>query len=494
MSKILEMNHISKAFSGIQALKDVSLELNYGEILALLGENGAGKSTLVKVLTGAIMPDSGEIVVDGEKISLHSPRGMLKRGISVVYQELNYLNNMSIAENIFLGNLPLDRMKKINYPLLMKNTSKLLETVGLNIDPMTEMGKLSIAQKQIIEIAKVIGKNCKIIVMDEPTSALNEREIQTLFDLLRNLVKQDKSVIFISHKLEEIFEIADRVQVLRDGYSIGWRMTKETNTEELISMMVGRVIKDMYPKETVVPGETILKLEDVSSQQIKNISLQIRKGEILGLFGLMGSGRTQIAETVFGVSPPTSGKIILNGKEIKIHNPRDAIRYGIAYVPRERKEDGLILQCTVRENMTLSYLRQLQRAFRLNFKKEKKVVNEWINKLRIKTPSINAAIDSLSGGNQQKVVFSKWIILSPSILILNEPTRGIDVGAKVEIYKIIEDLCKNGLAILMISSEMPEIMGISDRIIVVHEGKITGECLRCDFDQEKIMHLALGSV
>jgi ABC-type sugar transport system ATPase subunit len=494
MEVILKMEHISKRFSGVQALNDVSLELERGEILALLGENGAGKSTLINILAGAQSPDSGEIVLEGKNISPHTPREMIDQGISVVYQELNYLNDLSIAENIFLGNLPLNEMKQVDYKALRENTIKLLGMVGLNVDPMLEVGKLSIAQKQIIEIAKVIAKNGKVIIMDEPTSALNEKEIQTLFSLLRSLAVQKKSVIFISHKLEEIFDIADRVQVLRDGCSIGSRITKKTNIEELVSMMVGRVIKDMYPKEIIPHGETVIKLENISSRQIKNISLQIRKGEILGLFGLMGSGRTEIAETLFGVNPATHGIIKLNGKEIKIRNPREAVKYGIVYVPRERKKDGLVLQSSVRENMTLTYLRQLQGVFKLNLNKEKNVVNEWIDKLRIKTPSINTPIESLSGGNQQKVAFAKWIITSPKVLILNEPTRGVDVGAKVEIYKIIEDLCKSGLAIMMISSESPEIMGISDRIIVVHEGKITGECMRSDFNQEKIMCCAIGSV
>jgi ABC-type sugar transport system ATPase subunit len=492
MAKVLEMKSITKKFPGVLALNQVNLELEKGEILALLGENGAGKSTLIKILACALIPDSGEIYLEGEKITCTTPKEMLEKGIGVMYQELNYLDNLSIAENIFLGNLPINKYLHVDYKKLKKDTSALLDKVGLKKDPFTEVSKLSVAEKQMIEIAKVLSKNNKVLVVDEPTSALNEVEVKTLFKLLKELSAQGNSIIYISHKMDEIFEISDRVQVLRDGEYVGVRKTSETNSKELVSMMVGRTIEDMYPKEEIPQGEVILEVNNLTCVNVQNINLKVRSGEIVGLFGLMGSGRTEIAEGIFGKRRIIDGSVKVNGKRIKLKSPESAIKAEIAYIPRERKNEGLVLSSSVKENMTLAYLKQLQRFLSLKLKEENELVSKWVQKLKIKTPSINTQIESLSGGNQQKVVIGKWLLKKTKVLILNEPTRGIDVGAKVEVYKLIEDLCKNGMAILMISSEMPEIMGISDRIIVVHDGRITGEFNRGEFDQKKVLFTAIG--
>lgn len=494
MEKILEMKNITKHFPGVTALDDVCLELYKGEILALLGENGAGKSTLMKILSGANKQDSGQIILDGETLEGNTPGEIIDKGIAIMYQELNCLDDLSIAENIFLGNLPLNKMKNVNLKKLKDSTQKLLEIVGLDADPMSSAGQLSTSEKQMMEIAKVLSKENKVLIMDEPTSALNDCEIKKLFSLMKRLVADGRSIIYISHKMDEIFEISDRVQVLRDGKHIGIVETNKTTPTELVSMMVGRSINDMFPKEILPIGDVVLKVKNLQSSKVKDVSFEVRSGEILGFFGLMGSGRTEIVETIFGVRKRSGGEIFVDGCEMKINNPRAAIKAKMAYIPRERKSEGLVMEISVKENMTLTYLKQLSGVFGLNIRKKQKLVHEWVKTLNIKTSSINAGISSLSGGNQQKVVIAKWLLTQPRVLILNEPTRGVDVGAKVEIYKLIEELCKKGMAIIMISSETPEIMGISDRIMVVHEGKISGECTREDFDQEKLMVMAIGGL
>ncbi len=492
MEKILEIRNVSKSYPGVKALDGVNLDLQKGEILALLGENGAGKSTIVKILAGAIQPDAGEIWLDGEKIQCNTPVEMMEKGIAVMYQELNYLNDLSIAENVFLGNLPVNRLQQVDFRKLKQDTKLLLEMVGLDYDPMTEVSKLSIAEKQMIEIAKVLSRKSRVLLLDEPTSALNDCEIATLFTLLKELVKKDISIIYISHKMDEIFALSDRVQVLRDGKHIGVCKTSETDASRLVAMMVGRTIANMYPKQEIQRGKIVLEVEKLSGAKIHDISLNVKSGEVVGLFGLMGSGRTEIAETIFGKRKILGGTIKINGAAVKITGPGSAIKAGIAYVPRERKSDGLVLVATVRQNMSLVFLDRLRSFFGLKLGLEKRLVTEWVKTLRVKTPGIDSAINTLSGGNQQKVVIGKWLLETPKVLILNEPTRGIDVGAKVEIYNLIEELCGKGMAIIMISSETPEIMGISDRIITIHEGRISGEIERRDFDQEKIMLMAIG--
>lgn len=489
---LLQMNHIRKEFPGVVALNNVSLELKKGEILALLGENGAGKSTLIKILAGAKTADSGEIILDGEKIEVTSPLEMITKGISVVYQELNYLNDLNIAENIFLGNLPKAKMGGVDFTKLKMETERLLSMVGLDVSPMTEVSQLSVAQKQMMEIAKALSKKSKVLVLDEPTSAINLTEAQILFKLLKQLADQGTSIIYISHKMDEIFEISDRVQVLRDGSDIGTRNTKDTDVDELVSMMVGRSIENMYPKEEIAHGDVAIEVKGLCAKGLKDISFSVRSGEIVGMFGLLGSGRTEIAECLFGKRYMEKGEVRVNGKSVQIKNPATAIAEGIAYLPRERKSEGLLMMRDVKENITVVFKKKLRKMLGFDLKEEKKLAKLWVEKLKIKTPGICTPIESLSGGNQQKVALSKWLINDPKILILNEPTRGIDVGAKVEIYKLMEELCQKGLAIILISSETPEIMGMSDRILVIHEGAVHGELSRGEFDQEKVMHYAIG--
>jgi ABC-type sugar transport system ATPase subunit len=492
MDKILEIRNISKTYPGVKALDDVSLDLEKGEILALLGENGAGKSTIVKILAGAIQPDCGEIILDGRPIKCDAPHEMMEKGIAVMYQELNYFNDLSIAENVFVGNLPVNALGRVNFRELKMKTGELLGMVGLDRDPMTEVSALSVAEKQMIEIAKVLSRKSRVLLLDEPTAALNDCEIETLFKLLRELSAKGISIIYISHRMEEIFALSDRVHVLRDGKTIGVRRTSETDVNTLVSMMVGRTIDNMYPKKELPIGDVVLDVSGLNGAKVRDVSLEVRAGEVVGLFGLMGSGRTEIAETIFGKREKTSGTIKVDGKAVDIRGPRDAISSGIAYVPRERKADGLVLVASVKHNLSLAFLDRLTSFIGLKLGLEKKLAREWVHALKIKTPGIDTVIGSLSGGNQQKVVIGKWLQAGSKVLLLNEPTRGVDVGAKVEMYNLIEELCSKGMAIVMISSETPEIMGISDRIIVIHEGRVWGEIKREDFDQEKIMHLAIG--
>lgn len=490
---ILEMTGITKNFPGVLALDDVSLEIKRGEVLALIGENGAGKSTLMKILSGAFSADKGKVIIDGEEIRSYSPKLAIEKGISIMYQELNYVKYVSVAENIFLGMLP-RRGLFIDYKRLKTESEKYLKQVGLNCDPLIEVGNLSIAEKQIVEIAKAISKDFKVLIMDEPTSALNDEETKTLFSIVKKLAKEGKAIIYISHRLDEIFSISDRVMVMRDGRRVGLLKTSDTTKHELIKMMVGREINEMYPMGRREIGECILDVEGLSTNKVKNVSLKVNKGEIVGLFGLMGSGRTNIVESIFGIHKRNNGIIKMFGRDAGIQSPRFAIRAGIGYVPSERKTEGLILGHPVKDNITLTFLDKLIRNGFLNLRKEKIIVKDWVKKLNIKTPHIGTLAESLSGGNQQKIVLAKWMITNPSLLILNEPTKGIDVGAKVEIYKLMEDLCRKGLGILVVSSELPEIMAISDRIITVCEGRVTGEYKKEEVTQEKLLSSAIGEV
>ena len=490
---LLSMQHISKSYPGVQALDDVSLRLDRGQILALAGENGAGKSTLMKILSGSVTPSGGTILLDGEEVSFSNPRQALDAGISIMYQELNYLNDLSIAENIFVGRLPQNGLlNKIDYSRLHKDCSALLERVGLHHDPFTRVRELSVAEKQLVEIAKAISRNIRILIMDEPTSALNEEETKNLFRIIRELAAQKIAIIYISHRMEEIFEISDRVMVMRDGKYVDDLPTAQTTREELIRLMVGRDIGAMFPVRNVAIGEPLMKVEHLCVKKIQDVSFCLREGEVLGIFGLMGAGRTELVESIFGVHKITGGSIEIKGKPVAIHSPEEAIRAGIAYVPSERKQDGLILSHSVKNNMTLANLRKYNRGYAIDSAAETAAARGWVDTLDIKTPGLGAAVDTLSGGNQQKVVIAKWLDTAPQILILNEPTRGVDVGAKVEIYNTLELMCKKKIGVIMISSELPEIMAIADRIIVIHEGRYMGECLKQDISQERLLSMAIG--
>ena len=490
---LLEMKHITKEFPGVKALDDVSLELGAGEVLALVGENGAGKSTLIKILSGAYTPDSGEVYLNGEKQEHVTPIGAIKNGISVIYQELNNVDQVTVAENIFLGSLPRSGpMRTVDYKALRANTQALLEEVGLKVDPMTPLERLSIAQKQLVEIAKALSKDIKLLVMDEPTAALNNQEIEIMFKLIRGLAQKGIGILYISHRMEEIFEISDRVMVMRDGRAVATMPTAEVDTQKLISLMVGREIKDLYPPRCQVGKELCFSVHGLSTDRLHDISFDVRRGEIVGLFGLMGCGRTEIARAIFGADPRKAGTMTLDGRPINPTSPYSAKRAGIGYIPADRKKDGLMLIHSVSANMTISILDQIKTHRLLDRKKEAALVDSWVRTLEIKTPSAGTIINSLSGGNQQKVVLAKWLSIEPKLLILNEPTRGIDVGSKSEIYKLMNDLCRQGIGIIMISSDLPEVMGMSDRMVVICDGRVGGTMERAAFTQDAIMAKAIG--
>lgn len=490
---LLTMQHICKTYPGVQALDDVSLELNKGEVLALIGENGAGKSTLMKILSGSVTPSSGKIFLEGKEISFSGPRQALAAGISIMYQELNYLNELSIAENIYVGRLPMTgALKTIDYAKLRSDSERYLKRVGLNRDPFTQVKELSVAEKQLIEIAKAISRNIKVLIMDEPTSALNDEETQNLFRIIRGLAEEGISIIYISHRLEEIFEISDRTMIMRDGKYIDQVITADTTKEALVSMMVGREIKDMYPERHVEIGDVLMEVDHLCVKKVNDVSFCLRSGEVLGIFGLMGAGRTELVEAIFGARKITGGSIKIKGKPVKINSPEEAIKAGIAYVPAERKTDGLILSHSVKNNITLANLKEYNKGYAMDVRKEEKSVTHWIQTLSIKSAHNKTVVETLSGGNQQKVVLAKWLDANPEILILNEPTRGIDVGAKTEIYNAIEMLCKKGIGVIMISSELPEIMATADRIIVIHEGKYMAEVPKEKISQEHLLELAIG--
>ena len=488
------MKNITKRFPGVLALKDVTINLKKGEVVAIVGENGAGKSTLMKILAGAYNPDEGGIILNGENVTHHfTPGKAINIGISTIYQELNYFPDLSVAENIFIGELPRNKFGIINYKKLKNNTKKIMNLVGLHCSPTLEAKYLSIAKKQLLEIAQAISKNAKIIIMDEPTAPLNSEEVEVLFNIIKKLATEGKSIIYISHRLDEIFEISQRVFILRDGKNVGVFDTDKTEKNEIVKFMVGREIKDMYPISKRKIGDIILEVENISNNFVKNINFNLRRGEIIGLFGLRGSGRTKIVETIFGKERLTSGTLLVNGTAVNINSPKKAIKSGLGYVPSDRKTEGLLLIHSVLNNVSLASLGnyKLSRLF-LNIKKERNDVMGWIDKLNIKVTSVNTLVESLSGGNQQKVIIAKWLNANPSILIMNEPTRGIDVGAKIEIYKNIESLCENGLGIIMISSELPEIMAISDKIITINNGRVSCFFEKKDFDQANILKSALG--
>ena len=452
---LLEMKNICKRFPGVLALDHVNLDLRKGEVLALLGENGAGKSTLLKILSGIYTADEGEIILMGEPIRSNDIRTAQRLGIGFIHQELNYFPDLTVAENIFCGSMPLNRFRAVDWKKLNRDTVNELDRLGLKIPPQKKMRDLSVAEQQLVEIVKALSQNAMLLVMDEPTAALNNEETEKLLSLVREMTQTGTSVIFISHRLEEIFKVADRVNVLRDGKQVVVLDVKDASEEQLVQYMVGRDIKEMYPKSKTNIGEAVLEVKNLKTNEIKDASFVLHKGEVLGVFGLLGSGRTALAKTIFGAAKSYSGSIKIDGKEILVKNPQKAISNSIAYLPSERKLEGLVLIETVCENIMMTTLKKFFNGIKLDWKKGKLIANQWVEKLGIRTPGINTKVGNLSGGNQQKVVIAKWLQTNPKVLILNEPTRGIDVGAKVEMYKIIDELCQKGIAILLISSELP---------------------------------------
>lgn len=495
--KILEMKHVRKEFPGVVALDDVSLEVYRGEVHALMGENGAGKSTLMKILAGIYKADSGEITYKGEPLAVHNPKDSLEKGISVIHQELNMILDMTVEQNLSLGREIAGKTGIVRTKELVGKAQKQFDDLGIPIRVTDRVRDLSVAQMQMVEIVRATSYHADVIIMDEPTSAITDNEVDKLFEMIEMLKKQNKAIIYISHKMDEIFRIADRITVLRDGKYIDSKPISEFDHDSLVYCMVGRELKDMYPrtkKEDVdEDGQQILEVKHLSREkEFEDVSFKANRGEILGVYGLMGAGRTEVMETLFGLRKPDRGAILIDGKETAIRSPKDAIKNGIAFVSEDRKLFGLDLGGSVKTNITIVYLKKiLKMKHLLDFKKERKLVDESMNLLTVKAPSREVKVNTLSGGNQQKVVLAKWMLGDPEIIIMDEPTRGIDVGAKAEIYKLMDKLASRGKAIIMISSEMTELMGMSDRVIVLHEGTLTGEFKRGDFSQEAILKSAI---
>ena len=492
---MLKMEGVSKIFPGVKALDNVHIEAYGGEVTALMGENGAGKSTLMKILSGVYQKDEGKIFIDGEEAKIKGIKSAEEYGVTIIHQEMSVINNLTVAENIFLGNEKFNKFTgKINKKLLVERSKLFLEQIGCNIDPNRLVGSINVGEKQMIEIAKALTKNARVIIMDEPTTALTEVETKNLFKVIDNLKRKGIAIIYISHRMEEIFAICDRVEVLRDGKYAGNALIKDIDNDKLIAMMVGRTIEDQFPYRETKKGSKILEVSNLTSKAgVNNANFNVKEGEILGVAGLMGSGRTELAKTIFGEYKKDSGTIKLNGKEVNIKSVQEAIDYGICYLSEDRKKEGCVLSLSVAENRILSNLKKYENSFKvINKNKAKEDVDYYIKKMKIKTPNRDQLIKNLSGGNQQKVILAKWLMLSPEVLIIDEPTRGIDVGAKKEIYELLNELKAQGKAIIMISSDLPEVLGISDRIMVMSEGKISGELSRSEASQESIMKLAVG--
>jgi len=492
---ILELKDITKHFSGVEVLHQVPFRLRPGEVHALLGENGAGKSTLVKVITGVYQPDGGEIFLNGELVQFNDTRESRQAGIAAIYQELSLFPDLNVAENIFVGRQPMTFGRRIDWRKLYNESERLLASLGVRLDLKQKARNLSIAQQQMVEIARAFSINARILIMDEPTSSLTLNEVADLFRLVRRLRDEGTAIIFISHRLEELFELADRVTVLRDGSYVDTRPMQDVTRDDLIRMMVGRKISNLFPKQDVQAGEVALKVEHLTREgAFWDVSFELRKGEILGMAGLVGAGRTNVARAIFGVEPPTSGAIQLNGREIRITSPQHAIKLGLAYVPEDRQLHGLIPAMHITTNISLPMLPEYARRGWLQDKVERKAAYDAACQMEVRANNIWQKARELSGGNQQKVVLAKWLSTNPRILILDEPTRGIDVGTKAAVHALMSKLASEGMAILMISSELPEVLGMSDRIIVMHEGRMTAQFTRAEATQEKIISAATQAV
>ncbi len=491
---LLEMNDICKSFPGVKALDHAQLKVRPGTVHALVGENGAGKSTLMKCLFGIYSKDEGEILLNGEPAHIVNPYDALKKGVAMVHQELQPIPERSVAENIYCGNFPRKFGFIVDHKKMYRDTEALLKEVKMNFDPKVKLSALSVSQMQAIEIAKAVSANAKIIIMDEPTSSLTQNEVDNLFDIINSLRKKGISIIYISHKMDEILSISDDVTIMRDGQYIGTWGAKELTIDMIVTRMVGRELKNLYPPKSNVPGEVVLEVKNLTSiteKSFKNISFQLRKGEILGIGGLVGAQRSELFEAIFGIRGIREGTITYKGKKVRIKHPQDAINQGIALLTEDRRATGIFGVLSIAENVSIASLNKyLRMGLFLNHRKIENLVQENVKKLSIKTPSSRTKIQSLSGGNQQKVIISRWLANDPDIFILDEPTRGIDVGAKYEIYSIIAELAKQGKSIIMISSELPELIGMSDRILVMCDGRVSGEVGKEEATQENIMSLA----
>jgi rhamnose transport system ATP-binding protein len=491
---VIRMEHIHKSFGGVHALNDVQMAVYAGEVHALLGENGAGKSTLIKTMTGVYQPDSGEIYLHGEPVRFSGPRETQQQGIGAIYQEPSLFPDLDIAENIMAGRQP-TRAGRVNWRAMYKEAREYLEQLGVNLDPRTRARNLSVAQQQTVEIARALSLNAQLLIMDEPTSSLTLNEVEELFRIIRQLREAGTAIIFISHRLEELFAVADRVTILRDGHYVGTHDIAGVSTEDLIQMMVGRQVDELFPKQEAPPGNLLLEVSNLTAPgRFEDISFELRAGEILGLAGLIGAGRTDVARALFGIQPVQSGSIKVDGRAVTIGNPHQAMSLGIGFVPEDRQHHGLVLPMSIGVNITLPIMPRFATAGWLREREAKQVATAAARRLEVKSAGIDQKAKELSGGNQQKVVLAKWLETNPRILILDEPTRGIDVGTKAAVHQLMSDLANEGVAILMISSELPEILGMSDRILVMREGHITGEFTRAEATQEKIMAAATASV
>lgn len=489
----IEMSGIMKSFGGNTVLNNAGFQLKSGEVHALMGENGAGKSTLMKILTGVYTKDGGTILVDGREVEYKSAKEAENAGIVFIHQELNVLFDLTVEENMFLGKEIKNKFGVCKIKEMRAKVKEILNRLGVQISPTERMDRLSVGQQQMIEIAKALMVDAKVLIMDEPTAALTQRETEVLFEVIQSLRQKGVSIVYISHRMEEIFELCDRITILRDGVYIGTENIAEITMNDVVKMMIGREIGERYPTRDCKIGKTMFEVKHLTlDNTFENISFSVREGEILGVSGLMGAGRTEIMNSIFGSLPHTSGKIIIDGKELNKISPRSAMKHGIGFITEDRKIEGLLLDKDIKTNIALTNLSRISKYGILKKKKEKELVQNGIKELNIKCFDANHVCEKLSGGNQQKVVFAKWVYTNPKLLILDEPTRGVDIGAKKEIYQIMNDLAKKGVAIIMVSSELPEILGMSDRVLVIHEGKVGGILEKEEASEEKIMTLATG--
>ena len=496
MQSVLECHRISKHFPGIKALDEVDFKIRAGEVHALIGENGAGKSTLVKIIAGIHQPDAGIILKNGEPVEFRNPIASQMAGIAAIHQEATMFPELSVTENIYMGHhLTRSGSRLLDWKGMKLKTRSLLEKLELEINPDTKVKDLSTAQRHMVEIVKALSLDARIVIMDEPTSALSLREVEDLYKIIRQLRTEGQAIVFISHKFEDIYEIADYFTVLRDGRYVGDGRVAATKVDTIVQMMVGRSLEQMFPKTQVQIGDTVLKVEGLSKTGIfKDVSFDLHRGEILGFFGLVGAGRSEVMQAIFGIDAATSGEIAIKGRDVRISSPSQAMEHGIAYVPEDRQLQGTILAMNIRENTTLPIVDRLSHYSFLDFKAEREITREYGQRIEIKTSGWDQAVSSLSGGNQQKVVLAKWLATRPEILIMDEPTKGIDVATKARVHEFISQLAAEGLAIILISSELPEILGMADRIIAMHEGKITACLDRKEADSEKLVKAAMGNL
>ena len=491
---ILEMRGISQIFPGVKALDDVSIALYPGKVTALIGENGAGKSTLVKILTGIYHPNEGEILMDGRPMHFANAQAAIDAGVTAIHQETVLFDELTVAENVFLGHAPRGRFSTIDWTAMNRRSRELLHSLESNIDPTTRLKDLSIAQRHLVAIARALSIEARIVIMDEPTAALSRKEIDDLFRIIENLKSQGKAILFISHKFDEVYEIAENFVVFRDGRDVGHGRLKDTPQDEIVRMMVGRDVKDAFPKVAVLIGETVLEVENYChSTEFRDISFSLRRGEILGVYGLIGAGRSELCQSLFGVTRPLSGRLRLDGRELVIRSPLDAIRAGIVYVPEERGRHGLALPMPIYQNMSLPSLARTSRKGFLKAADEFALARKYAERLDLRAAALSVPVGTLSGGNQQKVVIGKWLATQPKVIILDEPTKGIDIGSKAAVHGFISELAAEGLSIIMISSELPEILGMSDRVLVMKEGLCAGLFDRAGLTPETLVRAATGN-